>query len=237
MNLDSFRAQLEEEQAWRVEEILFFQNHCASIHDDMNRKKFRRALILLLYSNFEGFCQFALGLYLSSINLAQVKCSEASWAIVASSLSDVFETLRNPEKKAPEFKSTLPDDSKLHRYSRDREFVERAIDIMQRIVVLPESVVDTESNLKPAVLRKNLYRLGLPFEQFESLEGDIGKLLGFRNRIAHGATRLGIGEKLYIDMRDAAFRIMRETAVTITRAYHEKWYLRSGEPKVELNDA
>ncbi|WP_157377854.1 MAE_28990/MAE_18760 family HEPN-like nuclease [Burkholderia ubonensis] len=233
MNLDSFRAQLEEEQAWRIEEILFFQNHCASIHDEMARKKFRRALILLLYSNFEGFCQFALSLYLSCINLAQVKCSEANWAIAASSLSDVFEALRNPEKKAPEFKSILPDDSKLHRFSRDREFVEKAIEIMQRTVVLPDSIVDTESNLKPAILRKNLFRLGLPFEQFESLEGDIRKLLGFRNRIAHGATRLGIGEKIYVEMRDAAFRIMSDTAVTITRAYHEKWYLKHDGKKID----
>jgi HEPN superfamily RiboL-PSP-like protein len=43
-----------------------------------------------------------------------------------------------------------------------------------------------ESNLKPVVLRKILFRLGFPPETFASHEGTIHRLVNRRNNIAHG---------------------------------------------------
>ena len=65
MKVEDFRAQLEEELTWRTEEILFFQNQCSTIEQEELRDKFRRALVLLLYSNFEGFCKFGFSLYVA----------------------------------------------------------------------------------------------------------------------------------------------------------------------------
>lgn len=225
MNVADFRAQLEEELAWRTEEILFFQNQCAIIEQEEQKEKFRRALVLLLYSNFEGFCKFGLNLYVAAINQEAIDCKDANYAIAAASLSDVFVSLRNGTKKIKEFKNDSPDDTKLHRFARDREFIERAFDLLARKVNIPDKVVDTESNLKPVVLRKNLYRLGLPHDQFSSLEPEIDLLLNLRNKIAHGETRQGIPLLLYEKLRTSAFNIMSGITTGLTQAVSEKWYL------------
>jgi hypothetical protein len=230
LDLAAFRAELEEEFAWRVEELIFFQNQCERLDSEVQKEQFRRALVLLLYSNFEGYCKFALSLYVGAVNGEGVQCKDADYSIVAATLSDVFSTLRNGSKKAQEFRNDAPDDAKLHRFARDREFVERAVEIMARKVSIPESAVDTESNLNPTVLRKNLYRLGLPHEQFAFMDGDINQLLNLRNKIAHGESKQGIPEKLYGQLRDAAFRVMNGVSVGITQACSEKRYLLSSAP-------
>lgn len=225
MNAGDLRAQIEEEMSWRIEEILFFQNYCASILDEEKRNKFRRALVLLLYANFEGFCRFALSLYVSAINASGIECKQASHAVAAASLDDVFGALRNSSSKAIEFRNKLPDDAKLHRFAREKEFIERAALIMNRPVAIPDSVVDTESNLKSAVLRKILYRLGLPFDQFAEFEPEVDTLLAVRNKIAHGETRAGITFKLYEQLRSSALRVMSGISASITIATDEKWYM------------
>ena len=226
MNVAEIRAQLEQELAWRIDEILFFQNLCAAIDDESQRERFRRALVLLLYANFEGFCKFSLSLYVSTINAEQIECSVANYAIAAASLGDVFASLRNVTSRAKEFKNDAPDDTKLHRFARDREFVERALDIMSRKVAIPDNVVDTESNLNPVVLRKNLYRLGLPHDQFLNLEPEIHHLLSLRNKIAHGETKQGLPFREYEQLRDSAFQVMNKTSSEITRALSEGWFYR-----------
>ncbi len=229
-DIASFRAELEQELSWRIGEIHFFQNQCERMSREEEKDQFRRALVLLLYSNFEGFCKFALTLYLTAVNNAGVECRDAEHAIVAASLSDVFASLRDAAKKAPEFKNDAPDDAKLHRFARDREFVGRAFDLLRRKVAIPESAVDTESNLNPVVLRKNLYRLGLPYGQFAAMDGDIHRLLNIRNKIAHGESRQGVPERSYRDLKEAAFRIMNGISSGVTQACSEQWYLAGRMP-------
>jgi hypothetical protein len=230
LDLPAFRAQLEEEITWRVEEVVFFQNQCERLSSEDQKEQFRRALVLLLYSNFEGYCKFALSLYVTAVNSEGIQCKDADYSIVAATLSDVFSALRDGGKKVQEFKNDAPDDSKLHRFARDREFVRRAVEIMAKKVAIPDSAVDTESNLNPVVLRKNLYRLGLPHDQFAFMDGDINKLLHLRNKIAHGESKLGVPEKLYGQLRDAAFRVMNGISSGITQACSEKRYLLGASP-------
>jgi hypothetical protein len=225
MNLTEFSAQLEEENTWRTDEIRFFQNQCEMI-DASKQDQFRRALILLLYSHFEGFVKFALVLYVEAINESGIYCSDASYAIAAAALEDVFHELREAQSKCTIFKKILPDDTKLHRIAREREFIERSIEIMSRVVKIPDGFIDLESNLKPVVLRKNLYKVGLPHDQFKDIEGKVDLLLEYRNKIAHGRSRQGITDAQYLQLRDAAFRIMKEVSMGIVEAFIHKIYLR-----------
>jgi len=227
VDVDHFRAQLEGELEWREAEIRFFQNTCEQLDNPESAKQFRRALILMLYSHFEGYCKFALSLYVSVINASEAFCKDANPAIVASSISDVLQKLREGTGKAPEFRDALPDDSKLHRFARDREFVQRIDEVLARRVKIPEDTIDMESNLKPVVLRKNLYRLGLQHDQFDDLEGQINKLLEFRNKIAHGASRAGIDRAAYDELRTSASRVMAGITAGVTRAVEERLYLAS----------
>ncbi len=236
MKLSEFRSQLEEELAWRTEELRFLHNQCEAIPDTANQDRFRRAIVLLLYSHFEGFCKFALLLYVAAINDECIKCEEAHSAIVAATLHDVLTAFRDGTKKVVEFRNSLPDDSKLHRFARDQEFIERSREIMQEQVHIPDTVVDTESNLKPIVLRKNLYRLGLPYDQFAEYDGRIDKLLNLRNKIAHGESKVGIGAGVYDELQTSTLNILAGIIVRVTEAFADRRYVRQGNPR-EIKEA
>jgi hypothetical protein len=226
MNLENLWAEIEAEQAWRIDEIRFFQNQLVHLTDEGEKERFRRALVLLLYAHFEGFCKFALLHYVSAVNSTGITCREANNALVAASLAEMFQELRNPDKKSSIFRADLPDDAKLHRFARDREFVERAADFYSTNVNIPDGVVDTESNLKPIVLRKNLYRLGFQHDQFETIEGKIHWLLEDRNKISHGELKSGVQVTRYEKLREAAFLIMNTIKSDVMRALENKEYLR-----------
>jgi MAE_28990/MAE_18760-like HEPN len=224
MNLAELRAELEADRAWREEEIRSFQNRGASIDDEKERKRYRRALVLLLYAHYEGFCKFAFVLYASAINRSGILCGEACHAIAAASLADLFRNLRNPQMKSDFFRRQLPDDSKLHRFAREREFVERTSEVKMHPVNIPDHVVDTESNLTPIVLKKNLFRLGLPHDQFQAHDGEINKLLGIRNGISHGSLKDGVEQEQYEKLRTATFTIMSGLGAGIMKALADKAY-------------
>lgn len=226
MNIAELWAEIEAEQTWRVDEIRFFQNQLIYINSESKKDQYRRSLVLILYAHFEAFCKFAFAHYLKAINTSNIRCNETNYAIAASTLSDVFMTLRNPERKSDIFRRDLPDDSQLHRFSRDREFLERISEIDNLIVSLDDKIIDTESNLKPVVLQKILYRLGLPHNKFDNLKSQINKLLNYRNKIAHGEMKDGIPEKVYDSLRDDVFFILDEIKREIMSAIENRKYLR-----------
>ena len=139
----------------------------------------------------------------------------------------MFRDLRDPSKKCDEFRRALPDDTKIHRFARDREFLERTDDFGQKPVTIPDLLVDTESNLTPVVLRKNLYRLGFSSNQFDQFEGNINRLLMTRNRIAHGESSSGVDAKTYTDLHTIVFEIMAEVTMQVTQALNGRLYLRA----------
>lgn len=145
MNLADLRAQLEADQAWREDEIRAFHNRGAVIQNEEELKRYRRALVLLLYAHYEGFCKFALSLYADAVNQSGILCGEASYAIAAAWLADLFQSLRNPHAKCKLFRRKLPDDSRLHQFAREQEFVELSSEFDKRPVRIPDAVVDTES--------------------------------------------------------------------------------------------
>ena len=228
MTLDPLWAEIEAEQAWREEEIRALQNMMATLPTEEERSKFRRTLVVMLYAHFEGFCKFAFSLYVREVNNARITCGGATYAIAAASIADVLEALRNPQKKCDEFRHSLPDDEKLHRFARDREFIERTTEIESRIVEIRDDIVDVEDNLKPVVLRKILYRLGLPHTQFDQIEGQIHQLLNYRNGIAHGSFRDGIPQNRYDGIYKAVYGIMNTVKREILAAISARRFLRAG---------
>lgn len=227
MDLSTLWAQIEDEQTWRTSEVRFFQNQLIHIDAEEDQNRFRRAIVLILYSHFEGFCKFAFTHYVNAINNENIKCCEATYAIAAASLADIFHALRHPSSKCPEFPN-VTDDEKLHIFARDRQFIEQVTGFDERIVsIVPEKVINLESNLKPIVLRKNLYRLGFSPDAFKSIEGIIDMLLHYRNSIAHGAFKEGIDERTYERLRTAAFKVMDEVKSYVMDALSNKSYLRA----------
>ncbi|MDR7151515.1 hypothetical protein J2W49_003491 [Hydrogenophaga palleronii] len=222
MTSDELHAELENDRSWREGELRFLQNRCKDLSEE-DKEKYLRALVLMAYAHVEGFTKFALLGYVRCINANGLNCADVEASIAAASLREVFFALQNPEKKSTLF-SDAPDDSALHRLAREREFVLRSFDILAKPVNLPDSVVNTESNLWPIVLRKNLFRLGLPHERFAHLESNLSMLVNTRNEIGHGATPKPIKWTLYEKLRDTSIKVMRDLQSTLFTASNLQWY-------------
>lgn len=182
---DVFR-QMEGDRSVREREIRLVGNVARKAASQPEREMLFRTSVLLTYAHLEGFCKFALTAYVSAINALNLSCNEASHAIAAASLTELFGALRHPQTKHEFFANELPEDAKLHLMAREREFMANYTAAMRMPIRLAETVVDTESNLKPVVLMKNLFKLGLNYKAVEPHKSSISKLLGVRNAIAHG---------------------------------------------------
>jgi hypothetical protein len=217
---------VEEERAWREKELRFLRNQVALLSAESDRYIARKALVVMLYAHFEGTCRALLSIYVNKLNLLQLKAHNVAPSLSAASLSDVFRGLRDPNKKCRVFARQLPDDSALHRFARDKEFIEVAWKFAERTVTIDvDDVVDTESNLKPIVLRKILFRLGLDPELAEPWEGTINQLLQRRNDVAHGSARVGLTEKDYAKLEQAVTLVIDDLVQAVSRAVSEQHYL------------
>lgn len=218
------RAALERELEWRIAEIRSFRNHAADLSEE-ERARFMRAVLLLLYAHYEGFCKAALLEYVRAINSAGISCGDAMPAVVAGAWAKVFVALGG-DQKARVFKTVLPDDSTLHALARRREFVERLEELREGGVQFPEEVIDTDSNLWPRQLRRNLYLVGLKPEWVDEHEGSVMRLLYLRNGIAHGAERNGIAAEKYSALEATVFKVMDSLMLEVVEAIRQRSYLR-----------
>lgn len=232
LDLSRLKGELDAEKNWRLDELRFFKNQGSDLEQAL-ADQYRRALILLLYGHYEGFCKFAFVHYVNVINAEKLTCDEASCEIIALAMAHIFKELRDPHKKKPKWKHILPDDPKLHRLTRDREFIENFQKLMKIDIVIADDVIDLESNLKPSILRKNLYSVGLNPALFKLIDNDISLLVGLRNSIAHGASRKGITEKEYLTYERAAFRVIDQVSDDIMKAISNENFRKQ---LIESND-
>jgi hypothetical protein len=223
---DIFR-QIEGDRAVREREVRLIGNAARRADSQAEREMLFRTAVLLTYAHLEGFCRFALMAYASAINAMKLTCNEASFALVAASLTKLFGALRHPQSKHEFFVRVLPDDAKLHLTAREREFVENLEGAMQANVELPDDVVDTESSLSSIVLMKNLYKLGLNYPIIEKQNAQINKLLGVRNAIAHGDTLKVPKPEEVDDYVSTAFGVMSFIQTEIYNALKNGAYRRA----------
>lgn len=233
MNVQDFKDELDYERDWRLDEMVFLRDQLGNIADDDKKKLYRRSLLVMLYAHHEGFCKFALQHYVRGINTVKLGCAAVNGAIVAAAWTDVFAALESGDRKNRVFKSQLPHDEPLHRFSRRRDFV-NDLDRLQRMTAtIPDTAIDTESNLWPIVMKKNLYRVGLSYDAFSQHDGDIGMLLQRRNNIAHGAQRDGIDQADY-DLLEAAVRqIMTDLSDMLVDAVKKQLFLKPTKERIE----
>lgn len=225
MDIDEFVAELEADLQWRETEIQLHMKQLirapASDHDVL-----RKSLVLMLYAHVEGFAKFGLTHYISAINKANLQIADVSYCIAAAALTNLFKELRNPDQKSEYFRGLLPDDTALHRFARDRGFLEGYNKyIAKKSLSLSDSVVDLESNLKVEVLLKNLYKLGLPYRDTKNFKSELTTLLNFRNQIAHGSFRGGIDQGRYKLCKDGFDKVNKFMKSTLTEAFKDRAYL------------
>lgn len=226
IDLAELRAEMETEREWREKEMRQLRNQLSLLSSEDQRKTARKALVVMLYAHFEGLSKALLSMYVNRINNLGLRVDEVVPHIGAATLSEVFKALRDPNKKCAEFARALPNDSALHLFARDREFVEVAWKVAQRSVQIDaDDVVDTESNLKPVVLKRILFRLGLDPDLAQPWEGTIHLLLNRRNDVAHGTAKAGLEEKEYVKLEQAVLLVVDGIVKAISNAVARKVYL------------
>ncbi len=226
MNLEEIRGQLEAEFTFRAEELYFFKNQIVNTRSEKEAERFRRALVLILYSHFEGFFKFALELYVDELNKANLSRGEVNSRIATAAMFEIFEALKDPNKKCQEFKKGLPEDSKLHTHARSIEFIESYDTLLKAPLKIPSSIVDAESNLKPVIIKKNLYRLGFDYKLYEDIHGQVDYLLKLRNNISHGTTKDGIDKKSYESLEGVVMHIIQSIQVHVFNALKDRSFLK-----------
>ncbi|HAW27767.1 MAG TPA: hypothetical protein DCY03_06560 [Planctomycetaceae bacterium] len=228
MNLEDVRAELEEELTWRIEELRFFRNRLADLVTITEKELYSKSLVVMLYAHFEGFWKAAFTIYLSELNRLNLKAGEVAAQIMAASMGDLFQSLNDPNKKNVFFRNTASDDTVLHRFCRQSEFAERLHDVFSTNIDIPiDLILDTESNLKPIVVQKTLFRMGFKHDEFKRDEGTVHELLRRRNDIAHGSARHGVSIQAYNNLESAIIEIMKRVVKFIFDALDNKRFLRT----------
>ena len=89
-----------------------------------------------------------------------------------------------------------------------------------------EKLSDTESNLKPSILRKILFRLGFDPSLADDWSNDVDLLIGRRNNIAHGAERSGVSHKIYHEFKEVVIAVMNAITQAIFQSAANREYAR-----------
>ena len=230
MNPEDFRTQLEYDLAWRQDEMRLLCNQLNSISKDEDKERYCKALVVMLYSHFEGFFKMAFEIYIDAINAERITHSEASEYVAAASLADVFQDIENPNKsnvKCCDFFRLSSPEEKFQRFFRHVHVIRGLNSLLEQQVNIPDNIINTESNLKPKVVQRLLYRMGFPYDKFDEYEGTIQNLLMRRHDFAHGENARSIKEADYIIIEKKIYDIMSELMIMLTQAVKDKSYLKS----------
>lgn len=227
MNHADFLAELNSEWDWREAEIRRLRNLISLENDEVLRDEFRKALIVVLYAHFEGFCVFALQHYRLAVNGARLNCGDVIPAILAGAWEPVFVAMQTGDEKCKVLRQLLPNDSRLHIHWRRRHFVEDVGRLNSLPVNVPEEVIDAESNLKPTVLQRNLFVLGLDHQFVVPHIAEIQRLLKTRNNIAHGDRRKGVTEAEYATLEAVVEKICKKLIELLDDAHRNQRFLHT----------
>ena len=98
MTANELREELETELAWRQEELAFFKNQLNEIAEN-NKNKYRKGLILILYSHMEGYIKICLQTYNHYINSQELNRNDVSTGLMVASMHKEFIAYENLDRK------------------------------------------------------------------------------------------------------------------------------------------
>ena len=197
--------------AWRKKEIttIFF-----TVRNQKRahvKQAYLRASIPILYAHWEGYTKEASKYYIEFVARQRLTYSELTTNFISISTW-----------------TTLKEISKSNQFNLHSQFIDFLTFSQNKRARIPyEGVIDTESNLSSKVLQNILFVIGLPYDNFwksKSLAID-GKLLYYRNKIAHGE-RHAIDETTFIELHDLVINSLNYVKNTIENYAIQKKYKR-----------
>ena len=228
MTKDELRELLEDELLWRTEEINFFKRQLTNLDQENEKNRYRKSMVLILYSHLEGFIKSALINYAQYLSSLGKNREEFDFTLVATSMDAEFKAYDNKNSKSPLFNNKkVPSDSTIHGLYRRVNLLESSSNLLSQPLVINDNAVDTESNLWYVVLQKNLYKLGLPVDMFQDYKIDIDSLVNRRNTIAHGSRSEGVTESEYQKWEESIKNVMESIVRKIYFFANNEKYLRA----------
>lgn len=224
MTADELRTGLEIELAWRQEELAFFKNQLNEIVED-NKNRYRKSLVLILYSHMEGYIKICLQTYIQYINSQELNRGDVKTELLVASMHKEFLAYENKDRKSAFFRRSLPEDNRLHQLYRRVDFMENMENFKNQALIIDDQIIDTESNLWYIVLQKNLYKLGLPIDLFDDYQNDINALVNRRNSIAHGDFKAGVTEQEFYNWERKVTAILEGVTRVLYDFARNKKYL------------
>ena len=226
-NISDFLAEVEADITWREAEVRSLYRLISKETDQSTIEALRRSYIALLYAHAEGGVKISLAGYVRIINESGLSIEECIPTLVAAAHSDLFRALADQSVKHDFFKNRLPDNTRLHRFARQAEFMGK-IRIIEKlpIEINQESIVDTESNLDSIVLVKLLYQLGFSPDLVGKNFSELGFLRGLRNAIAHGEKRVPTREQCD-KYNKTVFKLLPQLRDLLAKAIRQKSFKRN----------
>lgn len=248
-DIQAYRESIENDLKWRLEEIALLESRLNSFTitvgedretNEKNKNKYRKSLVVMLYSHFEGFFRFSFAQYADALNSLSIPLGKAVDSLVVSSLHIEFSKY--------DIENNWINKSDIDEISKSKRFINR-VELIRNIIKLQSagfvdlpirsatdsnSIIYTESNLSPKVIDTILRQLGLEnalgigTTKADPLFGIVSQFIRVRNDIAHGdiTYKDGLVEVEYNKIRKAFDAVVNRIPKVITSALINKTYFK-----------
>jgi hypothetical protein len=208
--MNNWSQQIEDDLRWREEELVSLKLQAISMDkNSIRHKALLRAMWVLLYAHYEGFCKFTWDLYLEELAKLAIKRKEFKDEFIKFSLSKIFK----------ETKKSSHDDIWNFICVDFHSLLEDKLDFPDKLT--------TKSNLAPHLLRENSLKVGIDCKLIDYYNIEIKTLVGRRNDIAHGKVNQIKSVEEYQKYEKATFEVMHELAVLIVDCLEKRLYLKN----------
>lgn len=213
-------SELTKDLKWREEEMAVMRKQLyLSTQGGMQERVLLRASLAMIYAHYEGYCKFAIEIYLDALHKLKLPRKDFVWKLASYSLREFHEELQQASSANEFFTDFL--------FKFNEKLDEEAT----------FNDVPKTSNLWPEILIRWLDELDLQSDCVKDEETRLESLVRNRNQIAHGK-KLVVKDRVELDKyANAALIAMHEVAVGVVGALELKSYKASGSASTLLNHA
>lgn len=206
--MELWEKQLEQDLNWRESELASFKVLVVDASPGTVREQaLLRALWMMLYAHYEGFCKFAWDTFIDHLQGSRALRCDCVESIAIFSLTKIFKDLRNYDPRMIwEFCTT--------------DFQKKMGSQISFDIPL-----ETKSNLWPELCKDNCNALNLPYTAIDRHHHKLRTLVSRRNDIAHGKQMTIHSLQEYQKYEDAAFEVMYEITLGIVECLSDQSYL------------
>lgn len=209
---DFYVKQIEEDLDWREKELAILRKQLfqTSLGSPQERT-FLRTNLAMIYAHYEGFCKFALGVYIDALERLALKRIELKWPIASQSLKKLHVEMRSIADPVEFFTKIFT--------AMDSHFKQTA----------EYERPDNIANLWPDLLMRWQTNLGLQCISVLNEKTRLDTLVKCRNQIAHGK-KLTVANRAELDKHShVATLAMHEVAIGIADALEKQLYSRNSQ--------